>query len=504
MKISLILFFSVFFLQLSGQSVIVQTRLGKIEGTYQSKTKIEKFLGIPFAQAPIGDLRWKAPKVMNPWAGIRPAKEFGPSPMQAKPQPFMYWSTEFLIPESPISEDCLYLNVWAPTNKSKKKAVLVYIYGGGFRSGGTACPIYDGESMAQKDILFVSINYRVGVFGFLAHPELRAESGVEASGNYALLDLIAGLKWVRENIESFGGDPNQVTIAGQSAGAFAVNFLCASPLAKGLFRAAIAESGGSILASPLRPKLTKWQAEDMGIAFAKSLGVEHAEDLRKLPAEKIQAISGGLSSPYEDGYVLPHSIQDIYQKSKQNDVPLLMGWNADDKVSGKALPENEFQKNVEKRYLERASEVLKYYPSFQESSQFNLSRDESFGIQVHSWAKAQKSTGKSNVYLYQFNRSLPAYDSKTAFGAFHSGEIVYAYANLHTLNRPWELIDHKLSESMSNYWANFVKTGNPNGNSLPKWPVFDLDKQEVLLLDETLESKELPNRKALEVLENFR
>lgn len=485
------------------QDVIIQTNYGQLSGTHLSGSKVDQFLGIPFAQAPVGDLRWKAPKVMNPWAGIRPAKQFGPSPMQAKPVPFFCWSSEFLIPESPISEDCLYLNVWAPTVKKKLKPVLVFIYGGGFRSGGSACPIYNGEAMAQKDLVFVSINYRVGVFGFLAHPELSAESGVGASGNYGLMDMIAGLKWVKENIKAFGGDPNQVTIAGQSAGAFAVNFLCASPLAKGLFKGAIAESGGSILQSPIRPSLTKAQAEGIGVNFAKSLGVENLVGLRAMSADKIQSASGGLSAPYQDGFVLPQSIREIYETGKQNDVPLLMGWNADDKISVNAIPENEFKNNMEKRFGENAKNVFDYYPYNQESSQFNISRDESFGVQVHSWAKAQKHKGKSPVFVYQFNRALPSYDSKTAFGAFHTGEIVYAYGNLHTVDRPWEKVDHAISEIVSTYWANFVKSGNPNGTKLVHWPMFSLEKQEVQLLDQKIESKELPSRKALEMLEDL-
>ncbi|MHA8051801.1 carboxylesterase/lipase family protein [Aquirufa sp. ROCK-SH2] len=490
-------------LHLFAQDVIVSTKLGQLAGTHLPKSNIDEFLGIPFAQPPVGDLRWKAPQVMNPWAGIRPAKEFGPSPMQAKPSPFLYWSSEFLIPESPISEDCLYLNVWAPSNKKALKPVLVYIYGGGFRSGGSACPIYKGEAMAQKEMVFVSINYRVGVFGFLAHPELSAESGVDASGNYGILDMIAALKWVKENISAFGGDPNLVTIAGQSAGSMAVNYLCASPLAKGLFKGAIAESGASILPNSTRTNIKKSDAEMMGLAFAKSVGSSNISALRALSAEKIQAMEGGLTRPYQDGYVLPQSIQEIYQNGKQNDVGLLMGWNADDKVSGQVLPASEFQQNMEKKYGINAGKVFKYYPFEKVASQFNLSRDELFGIQVHSWAKAQNLLGKSPVYVYQFNRALPAFDSKTAFGAFHTGEVPYAYANLQAVHRPWEQVDYLLSEKMSNYWANFVKTGDPNGKDLVLWPAFTNQKQEVQLLDQKIESKKLPNREALEMLEDL-
>ncbi|MEK6546992.1 MAG: carboxylesterase family protein, partial [Bacteroidota bacterium] len=258
MKIALILSCLFVFPGLA-QTVQVKTQQGIVEG--EKIGQLNRFLGIPFAQPPVGDLRWKAPQEIVPWNGVKITKAYGPSPMQAEPKPFMVWSEEYLIPKEPISEDCLYLNVWSDSQSNAPKPVLVYIYGGGFRSGGAACPIYDGAATASKGVVFVSINYRVGTFGFLAHPELSKESPSGTSGNYGLLDMIAALKWVKANIAAFGGDPNQVTIAGQSAGAFAVNYLCASPLAKGLFKRAIAESGSAMLSSPLRPALNQAGAE---------------------------------------------------------------------------------------------------------------------------------------------------------------------------------------------------------------------------------------------------
>jgi para-nitrobenzyl esterase len=482
------------------QSPIVQTKAGRIAGLSNPETKVNKFLGIPFAKAPIGDLRWKAPQALDSWTGIRDTKSFSASPYQNKPAPFQYWSAEYLIPESPISEDCLYLNVWAPSQPKTKKAVFVYFYGGGFRSGGTACPIYDGESMAQQDIVFVSINYRVGVFGFLAHPELSAEAPYKSSGNYAILDMIAGLKWVQANIAAFGGDPNQVTIAGQSAGAFAVNFLCASPLAKGLFKGAIAESGGSVLASPIRPTLTRKQAEAMGVTFAANLQANSIEALRALPAETLQKASGGLSGPYTDGYVLPISIRETYEKGRQNDVALLMGWNKEDRVMGKPAADEVYKNNLISRYKGQASIVESLYPS---TRQGDLNRDESFGVQVHSWAKLQNTSGKAPVYIYNFNRDIPAFDASTAFGAFHTGEVPYAYGNLRKVNRPWTKEDDRLSQQIQSYFVNFAKTSNPNGSSLPNWPRFDNDAQKTQILDLTIESKELPTRKSLELLESL-
>src|ERR1700761_368190 len=227
--------------------VEVRTEAGLVSGVTNSTGDVTAYKGIPFAAPPVGDLRWKAPQPVKHWDGVRKCDAFGPSPMQPKPTPFMVYTSEFLIPESPISEDCLYLNVWTNAKSSSdKKAVFVWIYGGGFGSGGSACPIYDGEAMAKKGVIVVTINYRVGVFGFLAHPELTKESPDKASGNYGLLDQIAALKWVQKNIAAFGGDPDRVTIAGQSAGSMSVNCLMASPLAKGLFQKVIGESGAMV------------------------------------------------------------------------------------------------------------------------------------------------------------------------------------------------------------------------------------------------------------------
>ena len=497
MKKNLLLILFAF--SLNAQDAIIQTTKGAVSGTFNSKTNIQKFLGIPFAKPPVGELRWKTPVPMDSWSGIKEAKAFGPSPMQAKPAPFAFWSSEFLIPASPISEDCLYLNVWAPKTTKGNKAVLVYIYGGGFRSGGAACPIYDGENMAQKDIVFVSINYRVGIFGFLAHPELSAEVPYGSSGNYALLDMIAALKWIKENISAFGGDPNQVTIAGQSAGAFAVNFLCASPLAKGLFQGAIAESGASMLPSPLRPAITKAQAEKNGLDWATKLGAKSLAELRALPAETIQN-AGGNASPYSDGFVLPLAMPEIYAKNLQNDVPILVGWNSEDRLSAKSAEPEVFKATLEKRFGARGAEVLAAYGP---NGSLDLGRDESFGVQVHTWAKTQNLKGKAPVYVYNFNRAVPGYDDTTRYGAFHTGEVPYAYANLHTVNRPFESVDKVLSQKMSSYWVNFAKTGNPNGAGLEVWPTFNAKDQKVQILDKVIETKELPTRKKLELLENI-
>ncbi len=484
------------------QMPIVLTKSGKIQGT--QKNGIQVFKGIPFAKPPVGDLRWKAPQPLTPWEGVKKCLAFGPSPVQDEPIPFMCWSEEYLIPKAPISEDCLYLNVWAPKKTTTKKAVLVYIYGGGFRSGGSGCAIYDGEAMAKKDILYVSINYRVGVFGFLAHPELSNESAQKTSGNYALLDMIAALHWVHDNIEAFGGDPNQVTIAGQSAGAFAVNFLSASPLTKGLIKGAIAESGGSILPSSIRPSIRLKEAEQMGVSYAKKLGASSIQELRKKTATEILKSQGGLSGPFEDGYVIPSSMLSIYNNHEQNDIPTLLGWNLDDKMIGKPATAAQYTADIQKQFGANALALLALYPGNNDmeaaTSQGDLSRDQTFGVQGYTWATLQSEKGKSPVYVYSFNRKLPASTPATDFGAFHTGEVPYAYNNLHTVHRPFTKEDYLLADQMSSYWVNFVKTANPNGKGLLSWPAYTKETKQVIQLDTKMEVKKLPTEQKLQLL----
>lgn len=491
-------------LLLNSEKPIVSTNAGKLAGYKEGNINV--FKGIPFAAPPIGALRWKAPQKVQAWNGVKEAIQFAASPVQSEPIPFMCWSEEFLIPKKPIDEDCLYLNVWSKATPVKKP-VLVYIYGGGFRSGGAGCSIYDGKEIAEKDVVFVSINYRVGVFGFLAHPELSKEASYGSSGNYALLDMIAALKWVKENIAAFGGDPNQVTIAGQSAGAFAVNHLCATPLAKGLFKGAIAQSGGSVLSSTLRPTTHLQEAEKMGMEFAKNLHANSIDDLRKLSATEILQSNQGLSYPIEDGYVLPSSIADIYANGKQNDVALMLGWNLDDKVSGPPVKAEVYKQQIQKQYGANADKVFQYYPATNDSiaaiSQDNLSRDAFFGVQGFAWANAQLEKGKSKVFVYNFNRKLPAYSPATDFGAFHTGEVPYVFNNLKTVHRPWQVVDIDLADQVSSYWVNFAKSGNPNGQKLPNWPYYSQEKQQVLIIAEKIQAQNLPFKQALEALSSI-
>ena len=485
------------------QHPIVKTNAGTICGV--EKNGIQIFKGIPFAAPPVGDLRWKAPQPVKPWKGVKACNAFGASPMQGEPIPFMCWSEEYLIPKAPISEDCLYLNVWAPKKTTTKKAVLVYIYGGGFRSGGAGCAIYDGTELAKKDVVFVSINYRVGVFGFLAHPELTKESDHKVSGNYAILDMVAALQWVKDNIANFGGDPNKVTIAGQSAGAFAVNFLAASPLTKGLIHGTIAESGGSILPSSIRPAMHLQQAEAVGVDFAKSLGCNSLQDLRNKSANEILNANPGMVGPFEDGYVVPSSMYQTYVKGQQNDIPTLLGWNLDDKIMGPPVSAAKYVENIKKQFGANADKLLAHYPATNDMeaavSQGDLSRDQTFGAQGYAWATLQSENGKAPIYVYNFNRKLPASSPANDFGAFHTGEVPYAFNNLHTVNnRPFTKADYALADHMSSYWTNFAKTGDPNGTGVANWPVYSKQTKLVMKFDASSQVVPLPTETKLKVL----
>jgi para-nitrobenzyl esterase len=486
---------------------VVQTDAGAVSGIISADAGIHIFKGIPFAAPPVGALRWKAPQPVTHWSGTKKCDTFSASPMQSSPAPFSMWTEEFLIPKEPIREDCLYLNVWTGASSSKeKRAVLVWIYGGGFVSGGTAVPIYDGEAMAKKGIVFVSVNYRVGIFGFFAHPELTKESPNHASGNYGLMDQVAALQWVKKNIAAFGGDPDNVTIAGQSAGSMSVNCLVASPIAKGLFNKAIAESGASIVSSPLRGSTTLQQAEQEGVKTVNALHANSIAELRNIPASELLK-SQGFRSPIVDGYVLPDALSNIYKNKKENDVELLTGWNENEGLMFGGIQSAEaYTKQMQQQYGNNAAKLLQYYPATNDSiakiSQLNLSRDMIFGVQNFTWANIESNHHK-NVYVYRFTRKVPATGEYVKYGAFHTGEVPYAYNNLKFVNRPWKEVDYSLAETMSSYWVNFVKTGNPNGNNLPEWKQYDQAGKQVMILDEVPQSTMLADYDQLTTLYNI-
>jgi para-nitrobenzyl esterase len=357
--------------------------------------------------------------------------------------------------------------------------------------------------MAKKGIVFVSINYRVGIFGFFAHPELTKESGRNASGNYGLMDQVAALQWVNKNIAAFGGDPANVTIAGQSAGSMSVNCLVASPIAKGLFKKAIAESGASLVSSPLRGSTTLQQGEQDGERTAKSVGVSTLAELRKISADELLKKGQGFRSPITDGYVLPTSLSEIFAQNKENEVALLTGWNEEDGLLfGPVKNAADFRKQAAQQYAADSSAFLKYYPADDDqqaaTSQLNLSRDMIFGVQNYAWANINSMKGRK-TFVYRFTRKVPGTGEYAKYGAFHTGEVPYAYDNLKFVNRPWEAVDNQLASVMSSYFVNFIKSGNPNSTGLPEWPAYTTDKQ-IMILGDKQEAKTIPDKEALDFM----
>lgn len=479
----LILIFAVLMctLKLTAQLSDVLTENGLVSGYRNGELTI--FKGIPFAAPPAGDLRWKAPQAVSNWKGVLKCEKFSASPMQSKPVPFMMWTEEFITPPENLSEDCLYLNVWTPAKSSKEKLpVFVWIYGGGFSSGSAACAVYDGEEVAKKGIIFVSLNYRVGVLGFLVHPELSSESENKVSGNYGLLDQIAALTWIKKNIGAFGGDPQKVTIAGQSAGSMSVCALVASPLAKGLFRGAIAESGGI-----LNNRLTNFKdAEKSGLAFMKKMSTTDISELRKKsPAE---LIAGGADfGPVSDGYVLPEDIFSAFNKGQFNDVPMIAGWvSGDGSLFGSSSMDPEkYKEQAIKNYGDKAEGFLKLFPGSTKdeiaASQKEINLMQFAGLPAYIWA----GLSKKNSYLYEFTHVPVDKPGFPNYGAFHTSEVPFALHTLHLWKRPWRDIDYSVEKTMNDYWVNFVKEGDPNGKDVPVWSEYKSTQSIMVIGDES-------------------
>lgn len=449
----------------------VRTKSGVISGVLNSDGKIAIFKGIPFATPPVGPWRWKPPQPASPWKGVLHADHFGHSCMQKPVHEFLPWTKEFMF-VTDASEDCLYLNIWTPAKTSADHLpVYVYIYGGALTSGSGDVSIYDGEHLAKKGIVVVNMNYRVGIFGFLAHPELTAESAHHSSGNYGFLDQMAALQWVKENISEFGGDPSHVTIGGQSAGAISVGLQVVSPLTKGLFRGAITESGTGI-GGFLWPSLT--EAEKNGMDLAKSMGVKTLADLRALPADKLLNTPGLQFPPVIDGWFLPDQVMKIYAMGGENDVPMIDGWNADENPA-RPLSAEDFRKESQERYGSMAEEFLKLYPADTDdqakTAQKQSARDRE-KVSEFLWAQARSKTARTDAFLYFFTRAIP-WPEHPEYGAFHSADMPYFFDNLNLLDRPYEPVDHEIANEMSSYLGNFVKTSDPNGEGLPGWTAFN-------------------------------
>jgi para-nitrobenzyl esterase len=483
-----------------------KTTAGVVQG--QAVEGLGEFKGIPFAAPPIGDLRWKGPQPVQPWRGVRQAVAFGPACMQG-PILAQMGST------ASQSEDCLYIDVWTPANSpADKLPVIAWVYGGGFNSGATSVPMYDGANFARQGVVFVSLSYRVGPFGFLATPELSAESG-HGSGNYGLLDLVAGLRWVHDNIARFGGDPAKVTIMGHSAGSMAVSELVASPLAHGLFRGVIAQSGanfappGSFAAAGV-PLLA--QAEANGKAWLASLGATTLAAARALPADKIEAAQRDKNAPrfwpVMDGYVIPGDQTLLWQQKRFTDVPILIGTTSDEAAvfgGRRTVTPAEFEKQVRDGYGVKADEILAAYPHETDvqatRSAKNLATETTFTSNMFAWATLQAENGKSPAYAYYFHRPTEANPD----GSGHGSEVPLVFGNEdHRPGRtPWTEEDGALSRELQSYWVNFAKTGDPNGPGLPRWPKFQPGKITVMALGKDNKPIALPLEWRLKALSDY-
>ena len=490
---------------------------GIIDGLEDKELGLMKYFGIPFAQPPVGDLRWKAPQPAKDWKGVLETKKFGPKPVQANV------FGDMVSRSDGMSEDCLYLNVWTPINKSDEPLpVLVYFYGGGFVAGDASEPRYDGASMVQKGMVAVTVNYRLNIFGFYAHPELSKEAPYKASGNYGLLDQSLALQWVQDNIAAFGGDPEKVTIAGESAGSISVSAQMASPLSRDLIAGAIGESGAAI--NPTLFPVPLEEAEKQGVEFAEKAGYKSLKELRALDTQTIFEAynkSGRFGfSTVIDNYFYPKSLPEIFNAGEQAQVPLLLGWNSAE-IPGMAfmqgLPytEENYIKKVKETYPDSYEKVLELYPHSSEKeielSATALASDRFIAYSTWKWFDLHRKNSDEPVYRYLYSKLRPPLKDKTlasglaggtvkkdentpnmpkAVGAPHACEIEYCMGNLHLIEEyEWSEDDYKVSKTMQEYFANFILTGDPNGKGLPKWPAAKADDQDppVMILD--VESK---------------
>jgi para-nitrobenzyl esterase len=464
----------------SGSPALTTVRVagGELAGVASQDGSVASFKGVPFAAPPVGDRRWRAPEPAASWQGVRKADAFSANCMQNIVDARKPWTYEFMA-HGAIGEDCLYLNVWTPAKAATERhPVLVYIHGGGNTEGSGSVPVYDGSGLAAKGLVVVTINYRLGVFGFFGHPELTQEAPYHASGNYALLDQIAAVKWVKANAAAFGGDPARITVAGQSAGAFGVRNLLISPLAAGSFQRAIAESGVSLGGFGGSRALA--DLEQDGVRFARAKNVASVAELRALTAQQIATPPVG-GAPYRwgtviDNYALVAGEADAFAAGKHNDVPVLTGTNRDE--SG-AVPQPTttaaaFQKQLEQRYADRAGDVLKLYPAATDDeakTTQNASARDIARVTTSIWVAARAKTAKSNTFTYFWDHTLPGPDA-AQYGAFHTSEVPYVMNTLAFSDRPFTADDTRIADMMSSYWANFAAAGDPNGKGLPHWPSF--------------------------------
>jgi para-nitrobenzyl esterase len=469
---------------LRADSLKVKTEQGKVQGKTINDGKVRAFLGIPYATPPVGGMRWKAPEPAAKWKDTRDATHYGSRCVQTP-------ASDQSFTDAGQSEDCLYLNIYTPADaKGKSKLpVMSWIHGGGFSSGASSEQRHNGDFLPTKGVVLVTINYRLGVFGFLASTEL-AKEGNGTVGNYGLMDMVAALQWVKANIGKFGGDPGNVTIFGESAGSMAVSVLMASPPARGLFAKAIGESGGGLgNGAPAIPLETR---EKRDADWTASLGAKSLAELRALPTDTIfdaTKVKGAPRfSPVVDGRVLTEPVADTYAAGRQAHVPLLAGWNRDENSAmARDMTVEKWKALAAERFGDRAAEFLTLYPGDTDEqaqrSSIDYGSDAFIAFGTWKWLEAQRKTGEAPVYRYHFELPAPPSKFHPGWFVFHSDDIEYVFGVLDT--RPeaqWRPEDRKLSEQMMDYWTNFAKTGDPNGPGLPVWPKYGADKQ-VLHLD---------------------
>lgn len=474
--------------------VNVRTSAGWVEGARMAGGVLV-FRGIRYAAPPVGNLRWRAPAPPGPWTGIRSARQFSPD----CPQPVLPHMPGKEVPgprpsRAPgQSEDCLALNIWTAAHGTNEHLpVMVWIFGGGFQFGSGAIPDYDGTHFARRGVVLVTINYRVGVFGFLVHPELTAEAPYHSSGNYGILDQIAALRWVERNIAAFGGDPTRVTIFGESAGSTSVNILQASPLAKGLFQRAIGESTSQMdAAAGLLGRLSRSQAEAYGQRYAAAVGAHSLTELRKLPPRALMRAGWAFWPLDPDGYVLPEEIYATFQAGHQNDVPTLVGYNAAEGVNLRVpwiRPETPQEKAMFGRIYPRPGDGQVY--------------TDTVGWQMRSWAALQARTGHHSSYLYEFDQAPPAAEGPS-LGPIHGAEIDYVFRNFDRVPLPWTKQDREAGKLMQRYWINFARTGDPNGAGLAPWPAYSSGAPQVMKIDSAARAIAAPRQAAFEFIDGY-
>jgi para-nitrobenzyl esterase len=471
---------------------------GQIEGSHKGPIRV--FKGIPYAAPPVGPLRWRPPQPVASWRGVRKAVSHSP----ACPQLEVYPPD---APQEPTSEDCLTLNVWAPATKSAGKLpVMVWIHGGGLMNGSGSVPQYAGDQLAARGVIVVTINYRLGVLGFLAHPELNREAPYGGSGNYGLLDQIAALKWVNRNIAAFGGDPDRVTIFGQSSGSFSASMLVSSPLAKGLFQRAIGQSGAVFEPVELDPLFTPKGASEAGVRFASKAGAKSLVDLRKMPVESL--LKQGFNPQFNiDGHVIPASPHEAYAAGKQNDVDLLIGTNASEGTfffDPASVTVGNFDVVLGRTYPSLLLSAVGASPGKTDAdarrAAVSIDTDMRFRWGMWAWARHALKSGKRRVFFYRFT-GQPAYRAGHPYyglGPTHGAELPYVFGDLDPRAANWTSGDHELASTVQQYWTNFANSGDPNGAGLPRWPMFDDERAMVMDLGPELRAAALTGQSRLQ------